>query len=267
MVNTRTSYHNHTTWSDGVSTVGEMIEGAHRAGLDEIGISDHFALAPDRNRFKWAMAPESLDEYVNQIQVAAKNAGDLKVRLGLEVDYFPETIKATGELLSQYPFDFLIASVHFVDGFPVDLDPRAWEIISQDNRNQIWKKYWHNLQAIVESGLYDFVAHFDLPKKFNFHPTIDLVEDALKVQDSIAAHDMAIEINTSGWDKPAAEAYPSLFFLKEAKRRSIPLLINADAHNADNVARNFDRARSLAADAGYTETVRYEKRNRFSIPL
>jgi len=89
----------------------------------------------------------------------------------------------------------------------------------------------------------------------------------LRALDKIAAADMAIEINTAGWDKPVGEAYPSKFFLKEARRRQIPLIITADAHSADTLTRHFDRARRLAADSGYTEVLRYDKRKRFPYPL
>ena len=41
-----TSYHNHTNWSDGAPTLAAQIEAARRAGLDELGISDHYVLYP-----------------------------------------------------------------------------------------------------------------------------------------------------------------------------------------------------------------------------
>jgi histidinol-phosphatase (PHP family) len=78
---------------------------------------------------------------------------------------------------------------------------------------------------------------------------------------------MAIEINTAGWSLPAAEAYPSLELLREARSREIPLLINADAHFPEFLTRDFDRARVLAREAGYTGLVRYERRERFPVPL
>jgi histidinol-phosphatase (PHP family) len=111
------------------------------------------------------------------------------------------------------------------------------------------------------------MGHFDLPKKFKFCPSVDLTDEALAVLDAVAASNMAIEINTSGWDKPAAEAYPSLFYLREANRRKIPVVINSDGHSAGEVARHFDRARQLALDAGYKELVGFERRQRFSYPL
>ena len=51
----------------------------------------------------------------------------LPVLLGLEVDYFPETIEAVSEYLAQYPFDFLIGSIHWVGPWAVDHEDATWE--------------------------------------------------------------------------------------------------------------------------------------------
>ena len=47
----------------------------------------------------------------------------------------------------------------------------------------------------------------------------------------------------------------------------IPLLINADAHFPEFLTRNFNRARDLAREAGYTELVRYDQREAIPYPL
>jgi histidinol-phosphatase (PHP family) len=261
------SYHNHTTWSDGVSTLEAMIDGARKAGLDELGISDHFTLAPDSHPLSWAMKPESLADYAAEIIRAGANGEKPAIRLGLEVDYFPETIDLALRSLAPYPFDYLIVSVHFIDGFPIDMDARLWEKISEDSRNEIWRSYWQRLRAAAQTGRFDIAGHFDLPKKFGYFATVDLTKEALAALDAIAAAGMTIEINTAGWNKPVREAYPSLFYLREARRRNIPLIINADAHKAEDLAGHFDRARALAAEAGYSELVRFHQRRRFSYPL
>ena len=263
----RTSYHNHTTWSDGESTLAELIDSAKRAGIAELGISDHYVLDPANRRFQWAIAPESLDAYVEQVQKAIAATNDLTIRLGLEVDYIPETIEQAKKQLNPYPFDYLITSVHFVNDFPIDLELKSWQELSQESRNNIWRSYWRILRSAAESCYFDIIGHFDLPKKYGYYPSVDLTEEALAVLDAMATAGMAIEINCSGWDKPINEAYPSLFYLQEASRRNIPLIINSDSHTANNVTRNFDRARSLALAAGYTELVRFEKRQQYSYPL
>jgi histidinol-phosphatase (PHP family) len=260
------NYHTHTKWSDGSATVQEMIEAARNAGLKEFGISDHYALTP-ADPVSWAIPSESLGDYVSEIQKAKGDNKDIIIRLGLEVDYYPETIERVRERLAPHPFDFLIGSVHFVDGFPIDFSAKPWEGISQEVRDGVWRSYWQLLRATAQSGIFDIIGHFDLPKKFNFFPSANMTDDALATLDAIAAADMAIEINTSGWDRPVAEAYPSLFYLQEANRRKIPLIINSDAHTPAEVVRHFDRGWQLAAAAGYTEQVRFDRRRRFFLPL
>jgi histidinol-phosphatase (PHP family) len=283
-----TSYHNHTTWSDGESTVAALVEGARRAGVTELGVADHFAIAPDGRSFPWSVRAEALGAYVDEVLRAADAVGKagggadaLAIRLGVEVDYFPETLEESMELLRPYPFDFVIGSVHFVDidaspggvagggseEFCLDLNAGEWERLSPERRDQAWRIYWRRVASAARSGCFDFIGHFDLPKKFKYYPGVDLTADALAALDAIAAADVAIEINTSGWHKAVQEAYPAPSYVKEARLRGIPLLINADAHHADHVARDFARARRLAAESGYTEVVRYERRRRIPCPL
>ena len=261
------SYHNHTNWSDGRPTIPELIVGARGAGVTELGISDHFAITPDGQSHDWSIQAEKIDEYVEEILRAAQNTNDMAIRLGVEVDYFPETLEESIGLLKQYPFDFIIGSVHFINEFTIDLNSDRWKEISQEERNNVWQTYWRHIAAAAKSGYFDLIGHFDLPKKYKFYPDVDLTTDALAALDAIAAADAALEINTSGWHKPVREAYPGLFYLAQARRRNIPILINADSHYPNHITRGFERARKLAFKAGYTELVRYEKRKRFSYPL
>jgi len=266
------NYHNHTRWSDGRATLEEMIAGARAAGLAEFGISDHYAPFPDGRTVDWALPPAFLPEYVARV-LAAKEAetSGLVIRLGIEIDFFPETIEATKTVLAQYPFDFLIGSVHFVKPgshfFPIDFAASYWEALSPDEVNTIWRRYWQAICALAESGVCDFIGHLDLPKKFGFLPTTDLTDEVNAALDVIAAAGLAIEINTSGWQKPIAEAYPASPLLRSAHELDIPLLINADAHLPIDAAADFPRARILARDAGYSELVRYDRRRRFFYPL
>ncbi len=260
------NYHTHTKWSDGSATVQEMIDAAREAGLNEVGISDHFALTMG-DPVTWALPPQSLDNYVAEILRAKERNKDIAVRLGLEVDYYPETIEHVKEQLASYPFDFLIGSVHFVDGFPIDYSAQPWQGISPEARDSVWRSYWRLIRATAQSGLFDIIGHFDLPKKFNFFPSADLNDDALSALDAVAEADMVVEINTSGWDRPVAEAYPSQFYLQEAKRRGIALVINSDAHAPGEIVRHFQHARQWASAAGYTELVRFDSRRRLSSPF
>jgi histidinol-phosphatase (PHP family) len=71
-----------------------------------------------------------------------------------------------------------------------------------------------------------------------------------------------IELNTAGWHKPCAEAYPTAEFLELACSAGVPLVISSDAHAPMEVGRDFLQAVVIAKAAGYRETVLFEDRRR-----
>src|SRR5262245_25345967 len=109
-----TSYHNHTTWSDGKATLAEQMAAAEQAGLDELGISDHYVPSPYAV-IDWSMPLERLGDYVAALKKAADSSPAVPLRIGLEADYFPQTVAALRDELARYPFDYVIGSVHFTD--------------------------------------------------------------------------------------------------------------------------------------------------------
>jgi len=115
---------------------------------------------------------------------------------------------------------------------------------------------------MAESGLFDILAHPDLVKKFSRVPSGDLDRFYDPVIEAIAANGSVIELNTAGWHKPCAEAYPAPRFLELAASAGIGLVISSDAHAPCEIARDFPKARELAKAAGYRETQRFEKRKR-----
>lgn len=260
------SYHNHTSWSDGKPTIADQVAEAERIGLDEVGVADHLVLQPDGSAVAWSMPIARLDDYLAELRAAGDSAR-IPLRVGIEADYFPESVMRLQSVLAARQLDYVIGSVHYVEDFPIDARRAHWETLDQHDVDRIWRLYWARMRGMAESRLFDFAAHLDLPKKFGFRPSVDLSADEDAALDAIAAADMAIEINTAGWSLPAREAYPSPSLLLRARARGIPLLINADAHQTAHLTRDFGRARDLARDAGYTELVRYESRRRHPYPL
>ena len=288
---TLATYHNHSRWSDGKATIEELIAAAASVGIDELGISDHWVLHPRGTQFKWAMPTDRLPEYVSalrQLRDAAKSPPAPRVRLGLEVDWHPGRGGPLRAVLEQYPFDYIIGSVHEVQlpgtefgsggasgagGFMIDGSPAAWSKITIDQRNDLHRQYWINIKSLAESGVFDMVAHIDLPKKFAFYPTIDLSREIAVALDSIAAArtpaggKLVVELNTAGWHKPCADAYPTLDILRECNRRAIPVTISADAHQPEHLLRDFDKAAQRLAVAGYTQIARFANRETRFEPL
>lgn len=244
-----------------------MLHAAREAHLDELGISDHFAVMPTDLEQGWSLQQNEIGQYVDELQLRGGEAESPVMRIGIEIDFFPETIDRVKQILAQHPFDYIIGSVHYVDDFPVDACESYWTGLTPDQAHEKWQKYWVRVRQLAESGAADFVGHLDLPKKFGYAIPSDVIPFAEQALDAIAEADIAIEINTSGWRVKANEAYPSPQLLQSACRRGIPLVINADAHQPQFVASHFGRARDLAWQAGFRSLVRFEKRERIPVPL
>jgi histidinol-phosphatase (PHP family) len=97
-------------------------------------------------------------------------------------------------------------------------------------------------------------------KKFGNRPSHELLDDLEETAKVFKECGVAVEINTSGLRKPVHEIYPSYEILKVYKRFDIPVVFGSDAHTPDEVGRDFDKATTLAAEAGYDEYVTFENR-------
>ena len=261
-----TSYHSHSTWSDGNAALPEMVRAAEAAGLDEYGVSDHYVLTPTHEPLPWSMTLDRVAEYVEEVQAVAASAS-IPVRVGLEVDYFPETIDEVVARLSPLPFDYWIGSIHFVDSFSVDASADDWAALRPEGVTEKNRLYWKRVTEMARTGLFDFIGHLDLPKKFGFWPKVPLDAEIDAALQAIADAGTPVELNTAGWDRPCAEPYPAVQLLHKCRRAGIPVLINDDSHAPETIGAHFPEAARLLRQAGYTEVVRFSGRERSVHPL
>jgi histidinol-phosphatase (PHP family) len=67
-------------------------------------------------------------------------------------------------------------------------------------------------------------------------------------------------VNSAGWRKPAAEAYPAPGLLARFRAAGVPVTTASDAHELALVADGIDRLRPLLEDSGYTSLVTFARR-------
>ncbi len=261
------SYHNHSTFSDGKATIAQIVDHAKTVGIDELGVSDHLCMCPSGECPAWAMAPDQLSRYVDELQLAQQRDGKPSIRIGLEACWFPQQQNVIERVIEALPLDFLIGSVHEVDGYGVDGSARGWEQFTPTAREQVHRRYWELMKTLADSRLFDIVAHLDLPKKFGYRAQSDLSDVVGSALDAIAEADMVVELNTAGWHKPCADAYPTLDILRQCRTRDIAVMISADAHQPEHLLRDFDRAAARLQEAGYREVARFRERKAQMEPL
>jgi histidinol-phosphatase (PHP family) len=206
----------------------------------------------------------SLERYVDVVQ-RAKDAG-FPVRLGLEVDFFPETIAEVLEFLSPYPFDVLIGSVHWIDGWGFDR-PHAAEEWERRGHRLVYEQYFDLAATLAATAGVDVLTHPDRVKMRGYRlpeEPIDLYEDLVS---AALAGGVAVELNSGGLRHPVEEVYPTTTLLEMFGRAGLDLTLASDAHAPDGAGWRFDQLRAMALDAGFTHVARFELGRRSLRPL
>ena len=88
-----------------------------------------------------------------------------------------------------------------------------------------------------------------------------------KIASVLKELDVAFELNTSGYDYPAGEMYPSPSFLRILNDYEVPVTVGSDSHRPEHVGRHFDRAYEILREAGYDSIAYFERRKRTLQPL
>jgi histidinol-phosphatase (PHP family) len=244
------------------------VEHARSAEIDEVGFSDHayhFHQTEALWEIPWMQerCTDDLDEYVGAVEDAKRRG--LPVKLGLEVDYFPGIERDLADLLAPYPWDYLLGSVHFVDGFPVDQEPG---LVHRVPVGEAWRRYFVWLRNAARSSLFDVLSHPDLVKFFGVRAG-DEETHYLHVEtaDAIEAAGVCVEVSAAGLHKPVGELYPDRGLLEACHARGVPITLASDAHEPVHVGRDVARAASLARQVGYETVTVFEGRSRRQEPL
>jgi histidinol-phosphatase (PHP family) len=251
-----------------VAAVEPFVAAARAAGVDEIGFSEHVYYFRQL-RPLWDV-PYHLDRCVYDIDpyveaVVEAKARGLPVKLGTEVDYVRGREEETRELLAPYPWDYVLGSIHFIDGLGVDGEPRLADSAGVEGA---WRRYFDELAAAAESRLFDSLAHPDLVKIFGARPERALEEELHEqVVEAIAASGVAVEVSTGGLRRPVAELYPDPHLLRLCRERGVPVTVASDAHEPRLVGNDFAQARRLLRAAGYETITLFERRQGRQVPL
>lgn len=255
-------YHIHTSLCGHAhGAMEQYVERALSLGFAEIGFSDHLPMEV------WGQADPGLtmslaemETYQTRVaRLQEQYRGRIRIRFGLEADFAPGKERVIEDFLRRYDLDYVIGSVHFLGDHAIDFsgEMAPWTTHSVD---EIYRDYFETLRDCAASGLFDFLGHPDLVKKFGHRPSFALGEWYDLVAATCARRGMGAEINTSGLFRPVGEMYPREDFVRAFVRYEVPVLINSDSHAPEEVGRERAAAEAMAWRAGVRRTPLYEKR-------
>lgn len=263
-------YHLHTFRCGHASgTMEEYLDAARKAGFREIGFADHvpmYWLPASQRDPDTAMAMDQLPAYVQEVSSLRQQTADIKIRLGLEVDYIPGWEAQAAEMISLLPLDYVLGSIHFIDGWGFD-NPAFIDRYSQWEAMALYQRYFQLLCRAANSGLFDVMAHPDLIKKFNYVPKGSLDDLYRQVAQAFAEGGVCAEINTAGLRVPAGEIYPAPTLLQYFYQYNVPVTLGSDAHTPHQVGEGIAQAIDLLKKVGYRQVVTFHRRQREYIDI
>lgn len=212
----------------------------------------------------WArMSIDQFDEYVALVENTHQTwAGRVDVRLGMESDYAPGMEPWLEELHQKADFNYILGSVH------PTLEDYKIRYLNGD-MVAFQRTYFEHLAMAAETGLFDGLSHPDLvkivePSAWDVERLMDTIRPTL---DRIAATGIAMELNTSGLNKPYPEMNPGREILQEMHQRNIPVVLGADAHTPNRVAADYENAMDILSDVGYTNINFFLNRQRQTVDI
>lgn len=244
-------YHLHTSrCGHARGTMEEYVLAARDKGLKAIGFADHFPLywLPAGKRDpSLAMEPDELPGYIEEVRRLQKKYPGIKIKLGIEVDYIPGFEGELARLLRRYPFDYVLGSVHYIDGWGFD-NPAYLEQYRDWDTGELYKRYFQLVRRAALSGLFDVIAHPDLIKKFGYRPRVDLLPLYRETATVFKQAGVLVEVNTAGLRAPAGEIYPAPAFVHECVRQGLRFTTGSDAHAPEQVGEGLNQVRLLVSE-------------------
>jgi histidinol-phosphatase (PHP family) len=234
---------------------------AAEMGLDEIGLLEHsfrfeeFVPMYDSVRAGSAYVEAwfnrqtrcRLGDYLDLIGKARNESFPVAVRFGLEICYFREHEDLIAELTRDRGFDFLLGSIHYVDGFAFDLGAEYWEGMDTD---RVFRRYFEDSVSLAESGLFGGIGHPDHIGLFGHRPSFPLEEPYERLARALSRSGMYADENSG-----AARRWPGTArlgmdpeLIRALKRNRVRIVTSSDAHRPEDVGYRIREMTRLVAD-------------------
>ena len=147
-----------------------------------------------------------------------KYGSAIDLLIGLEIDWIRETSQSLVEsLLTRYPFDLFIGSVHHVHTIPIDYSRDLYiraRTRSGGGDERLFEDYYDAQYDMVKALTPPIVGHFDLIRLKSDEPNGSfrrwkgVWERILRNLDFIVGYGGVLELNSAALRKDMAEPYP-----------------------------------------------------------
>lgn len=249
--------HIHTTFSDGIHSIEEIVQEAVEKKMISIGISDHSYTPFDQ---RYCMKQDAVAAYLQEIKRVRELYKDrIEVYAGLEYDGY-------SELENPGDFDYLIGDCHYIktwDGYhsvdhAKDEQWHAIETYFNSDPMAYARAYYQTYINRTQEHKPDILGHFDVVVKHGFVDEESTAYRKMAAEALIACMEVApvVEMNTGSVIRKWREsAFPDTYLLKEILAHKGCIILSSDSHRADTLTGWFNEAAGVLRTIGFKSTV------------
>lgn len=247
------NYHTHTYRCKHASQTDEdYVLEAIKAGYDVLGFADHTPWNYRTNYVsRMRMDLTQLEEYIYSIRTLKEKYKDqIKILVGLEVEYFPDYMDWLLDIKKKYNLDYLIFGNHFDES-----DEYGAYFGTACRDDEMLKRYVASSLVGMKSGHFLYFAHPDLYMRYRRSFSDKAKEAAYAICKCAKECNIPLEYNLEGVQGKVFEkgtvGYPCLDFWKIAKEVGNDVIIGVDAHKPESLSSScFEEAYALLKDLG-----------------
>ncbi len=231
------------------SSAMQMALAAQQKGLRVLGISEHvFQMQETRHALQHLKLEGPLltfSTYIEEVDAAATQS-NVDIRLGLEVDFIPEKTEQIYTFIQEYNWDFLIGSVHEINGIQFEANYK-W---NREEGEALWLQYFELLRRAVTSRHFSIVSHPVRMRVNNPYLPSTFDEELEHLAAEATRYDVALEIN--GYD---IFHYHGLVrrLAKACILHRTPMSVGSDAHNPREIAQAHQQTEDILHEVGITK--------------
>jgi len=256
--------HIHSNFSgDSEMPAETACEKAIREGLDGIAFTDHLDLDFPGYSDLYNIDLCKFLEKMDGLKEIYKNK--IKLIKGIEVGLQPHVIDRTLNIVKSYNFDYVLASVHIIDG----LDPYTNEYFDGKSKKEAYDRYLYEILFMIKNFTdFDSVAHFEFvtrksvydDRSLRYSEQKDIFDEIFK---ELVSKGKGFELNTGSFrDKPGIETivYDTAVLKRYRELGGEIISLASDAHEPKYIGYKFGYFRDLLLDSGFKYTVHFEQR-------
>lgn len=255
--------HVHTDNSfDGNHSATFFCEKAEVLDLRAIAFTDHCEV--DQFRTDLEYEKRIFQAFFEVAKVRSAFKGKMIVLNGIELGQPAFDIETAEDIIARYDYDQVIGSVHNLRGGE---DFYFMENLSMNEAKDLLKQYFDEIIIMLEWGNFDVLAHLTYPLRY-FYSKSDLEIDLSEFDEQIekilkltAEKGIALEINTAALRQPLNKLSPELDIIKKFKEMGGRYVtVGSDAHFAEHLAADIEKAYEAALEAGFECITFFQKR-------